>query len=67
MDTSTSTSASAMNAAGADSLTDAAMVDTAWRRCEFCDCKTNAGERICCRRGRDADRRTWNRAALLVR
>jgi hypothetical protein len=63
MDTNT---APVVNAAGTDSLTDPAIADTAWRRCEFCDCKTNAGERICCRRGRDADRKTWNRAALLV-
>jgi hypothetical protein len=56
--------------AGAESVTETiepAFADTAWRRCEFCDCKTNAGERICCRRGRDADRRIWNRAALLAR
>jgi len=33
----------------------------AWRRCEFCDCSTNARERICCQAGRDADRNTWER------
>ena len=54
------------NAAGTDRA-GPADAGTAWRRCEFCDCKTNAGERICCRRGRDADRRNWDRAALLAR
>jgi len=33
----------------------------AWRRCEFCNCTTNARERICCQPGRDADRNTWER------
>jgi hypothetical protein len=35
-----------------------------WRHCEFCECKTNAIERVCCPRGRDADRRSWNRSEL---
>jgi hypothetical protein len=35
-----------------------------WRHCEFCHCKTNAKERICCQAGRDADRQTWDRSAL---
>ena len=34
--------------------------DTGWRSCEFCGCRTNATERVCCRRGRDTDRRYWN-------
>jgi hypothetical protein len=34
-----------------------------WRHCEFCGCKTNAKERICCQRGRQADRHTWDRPA----
>jgi hypothetical protein len=34
--------------------------DTGWRSCEFCGCRTNATERVCCRRGRDTDRRNWN-------
>jgi len=34
--------------------------DTGWRSCEFCGCRTNARERVCCRRGRDTDRRNWN-------
>jgi hypothetical protein len=34
--------------------------NTLWRSCEFCGCRTNASERVCCRRGRDADRRNWN-------
>jgi hypothetical protein len=34
--------------------------NTGWRSCEFCGCRTNARERICCRRGRDTDRRHWN-------
>jgi hypothetical protein len=37
-----------------------ATADTGWRSCEFCGCRTNARERVCCRRGRDTDRRTWN-------
>ena len=37
---------------------------TLWRYCEFCQCKTNARERICCTRGRDSDRRTWDRSGL---
>jgi hypothetical protein len=36
--------------------------DTAWRSCEFCGCRTNATERVCCGRGRDTDRRNWNPA-----
>jgi hypothetical protein len=35
-----------------------------WRDCEFCRCRTNARERICCRSGRDADRAFWDRTAL---
>jgi hypothetical protein len=35
-----------------------------WRHCEFCDCKTNAIERVCCPLGRGADRRNWDRSAL---
>jgi hypothetical protein len=35
-------------------------LDTLWRSCEFCGCRTNAAERVCCRRGRDTDRRNWN-------
>jgi len=35
-----------------------------WRCCEFCGCKTNASERICCPQGRDTDRKTWDRSAL---
>lgn len=38
-----------------------------WRDCEFCHCKTNALERICCRSGRDADRASWDRTALAPR
>jgi hypothetical protein len=34
--------------------------DTGWRSCEFCGCRTNATERVCCGRGRDTDRRQWN-------
>jgi hypothetical protein len=34
--------------------------DSLWRSCEFCGCRTNATERVCCRRGRDTDRRNWN-------
>jgi hypothetical protein len=34
--------------------------DSPWRSCEFCGCRTNATERVCCRRGRDTDRRNWN-------
>jgi hypothetical protein len=34
--------------------------NTGWRSCEFCGCRTNATERVCCRRGRDTDRRNWN-------
>jgi hypothetical protein len=34
--------------------------DTGWRSCEFCGCRTNATERVCCGRGRDTDRRNWN-------
>jgi hypothetical protein len=34
--------------------------NTGWRSCEFCGCRTNAKERVCCRRGRDTDRRNWN-------
>jgi hypothetical protein len=34
-----------------------------WRSCEFCTCRTNARERICCQSGRDADRRSWDRSA----
>ena len=37
-----------------------ATADTGWRSCEFCGCRTNARERVCCRRGRDTDRRNWN-------
>jgi len=40
----------------------AAAPDTLWRSCEFCGCRTNATERVCCRRGRDTDRRSWSRA-----
>jgi hypothetical protein len=40
----------------------AAKPDTLWRSCEFCGCRTNATERVCCRRGRDTDRRSWNPA-----
>jgi hypothetical protein len=36
--------------------------DTGWRSCEFCGCRTNAAERVCCGRGRDTDRRNWNPA-----
>src|SRR5260370_23601021 len=25
--------------------------NTGWRSCEFCGCRTNATERVCCRRG----------------
>jgi hypothetical protein len=35
-----------------------------WRDCEFCRCRTNARERICCRSGRDADRAFWDPTAL---
>ena len=38
----------------------AAPSDTGWRSCEFCGCRTNATERVCCGRGRDTDRRNWN-------
>jgi hypothetical protein len=34
--------------------------DAGWRSCEFCGCRTNATERVCCRRGSDTDRRNWN-------
>jgi len=34
--------------------------NTLWRSCEFCGCRTNATERVCCGRGRDTDRRNWN-------
>jgi hypothetical protein len=34
--------------------------DTGWRSCEFCGCRTNAAERVCCGRGRDTDRRNWS-------
>src|SRR5260370_7831536 len=34
--------------------------NTGWRSCEFCGCRTNATERVCCGRGRDTDRRNWN-------
>ena len=36
--------------------------NTGWRSCEFCCCRTNAAERVCCGRGRDSDRRNWNPA-----
>jgi hypothetical protein len=35
-----------------------------WRSCEFCGCRTNATERVCCGRGRDTDRRHWNPAGV---
>jgi hypothetical protein len=44
--------------------TDRVTAGISWRRCEFCDCKTNASERICCPRGRAADRKNWDRSAL---
>ena len=37
-----------------------AAVATRWRGCEFCGCRTNAVERVCCRQGRDTDRRSWD-------
>jgi hypothetical protein len=37
-----------------------------WRSCEYCGCRTNAAERICCRRGRDTDRRTWGGTAAVT-
>jgi hypothetical protein len=36
-----------------------ALPASGWRSCEYCGCRTNAAERICCRRGRDGDRRVW--------
>ena len=46
--------------AGALRIAGVATPDTGWRSCEFCGCRTNARERVCCRRGRDTDRRNWN-------
>jgi hypothetical protein len=37
--------------------------DAAWRSCEFCNCRTNARERICCQSGCAADRQRWDRPA----
>ena len=41
-------------------LAGVAAPNTLWRSCEFCGCRTNASERVCCRRGRDTDRHNWN-------
>jgi hypothetical protein len=41
-------------------LAGAATPESRWRSCEFCGCRTNATERVCCRRGRDTDRRNWD-------
>src|ERR1700722_2580458 len=46
--------------AGALRVAGVATPDTGWRSCEFCGCRTNARERVCCGRGRDTDRRNWN-------
>jgi hypothetical protein len=46
--------------ASAPRLAGAATPDSRWRSCEFCGCRTNAAERVCCRRGRDTDRRNWD-------
>ena len=46
--------------AGAPRLVGAGAPNTLWRSCEFCGCRTNATERVCCRRGRDTDRHNWN-------
>jgi hypothetical protein len=46
--------------AGALRIAGVATLDTGWRSCEFCGCRTNARERVCCRRGTDTDRRNWN-------
>ena len=46
--------------AGAPRLVGVAAPNILWRGCEFCGCRTNATERVCCRRGRDTDRHNWN-------
>ena len=28
-------------------------------QCEYCGCRTNARQRFCCDKGRDADKATW--------
>jgi hypothetical protein len=48
----TARSQKALNSAVASS-------SSVWRGCEFCGCKTNALERVCCQQGREADRRSW--------
>jgi hypothetical protein len=45
--------------AGAPRVAAVAVRSTPWRSCEFCGCRTNATERVCCRRGRDTDRHNW--------
>ena len=46
--------------AGAGRIAGVTAPNTLWRSCEFCGCRTNASERVCCRRGRDTDRHNWN-------
>jgi hypothetical protein len=41
----------------------AAKASADWRSCDFCGCNTNARERVCCRPGRDADRKSWTQSA----